>query len=211
MVSLRNILGALGVAMSIASIIYAIILSAAADDLAEAEKNLDSKNWQEAAAQLEKVIQGGELNEMGLIVTYWNLFYAYDELNNSDKAGDALLGFLVHSQVYMDEILGHSDNLIVNQFKDRYGLEQRIELAKNTLDTYWMKRVPWICRASLYACVIKSMSSINYFESLIPICDGGIKSRIVLPDSKIEKVVIYTAICQDGKTETYYFYINNEQ
>jgi hypothetical protein len=188
----------------LAALVVTMLLAPAAEDLAAGQHEMNSGNWLAATKRFNSAINSGELNEPGILLAYWNLYYAYNEMGDSNNAGESLLGFIVHADelLYRTSMITGNRAIFYTQFIVQFKLPERMEHAKNALDILWMQRVPWACRKPEYACVISNRKSINLFAERLPFC--GINREITEND----KLLTVKVAC-DESTEYYYFFLES--
>jgi hypothetical protein len=153
---------------------------------------------------LQNKINSQELNSILIVEAYWELGTCYINLKDIDSTGNALMGFIVHSEDLINYATSSisPNKLLLRAYIKQFELLKKIEYAKVLIQVYWAHRNDYSCRSELYACKI-SKPLIHAFGQMLPFCNNINDVKKIKFNEK-NNIIITDVTCTDG-TETYYF------
>lgn len=207
----KKIPDGLAVVIRMSAVLFIILTSCgmmeAMPHLAEGEEHLREQRWQAAGEAFNKAIDTGELFDAALSMAYWNAFSAYDNMGNDDEAAEALLGFLVSTDDFLDKFerlkkRKHDYAIPMLKWIQTFNVHTRIDYGKAALEAMWAARSPLTCRSLDFACNISDVELLDIFRQRV-FCKG--QGVVSFYSEHVKNKVMKTKVtCADNK-ETYYF------
>ena len=165
------------------------------------EMSMQNGHWSTAIDMYSRAIGTNMLSDLGMAVAYWNIYFAYANLENDDDSMNALLGFIVYGSSIVNDPY-HKDAAEELMLKDK------LSLSLAELQAKWASRNDYSCRSPEFACYITEESFIGSFEESVPFCGGknNVMGAQMNQDGDTIEVIVHCTVDQ----ETYYFTTKNE-